>query len=81
MYVKFNLLDEAQALFDQMPERKVVLWTTMISAYTNAKLNDKALEFLIMMLRQGVVPNMFTFSSVLTFKSLRCAIESQTAAF
>jgi pentatricopeptide repeat protein len=65
MYVKFNLLDEAQALFDQMPERNVVSWTTMISAYTNAKLNDKALELLIMMLRQGVVPNMFTFSSVL----------------
>jgi pentatricopeptide repeat protein len=65
MYVKFNLLDEAQALFDQMPERNVVSWTTMISAYTNAKLNDKALEFLIMMLRQGVMPNMFTYSSVL----------------
>jgi pentatricopeptide repeat protein len=58
-------LDEAQALFDQMPERNVVSWTTMISAYTNAKLNDKALEFLIMMLRQGVMPNMFTYSSVL----------------
>lgn len=65
MYVKFNLLDEAQALFDEMPERNVVSWTTMISAYTNAKLNDKALEFLIMMLRQGVMPNMFTYSSVL----------------
>jgi pentatricopeptide repeat protein len=65
MYVKFNLLDEAQALFNQMPKRNVILWTTMISAYTDAKLNDKALEFLIMMLGQGVVPNTFTFSSVL----------------
>ncbi|GMY22572.1 pentatricopeptide repeat-containing protein At2g03880, mitochondrial [Fagus crenata] len=65
MYVKFNLLDEAQALFDQMPERNVVSWTTMISAYTNAKLNTKALKFLILMLREGVMPNMFTYSSVL----------------
>ncbi|XP_075674186.1 pentatricopeptide repeat-containing protein At2g03880, mitochondrial [Castanea sativa] len=65
MYVKFNLLDEAQELFDQMPERNVVSWTTMISAYTNAKLNAKALKSLILMLREGVMPNMFTYSSVL----------------
>ncbi|KAA8546192.1 hypothetical protein F0562_020914 [Nyssa sinensis] len=65
MYVKFHLLDEAQALFDQMTQRNVVSWTTMIAAYSNAKLNRKALEFLILMLRHGVRPNMFTYSSVL----------------
>ncbi|KDP47022.1 hypothetical protein JCGZ_10749 [Jatropha curcas] len=65
MYVKFNLLDDARALFDKMPERNVVSWTTMISAYSNAKLNDKALEFLISMLREGVRPNMYTYSTVL----------------
>ncbi|XP_059647351.1 pentatricopeptide repeat-containing protein At2g03880, mitochondrial [Cornus florida] len=81
MYVKFNLLDEAQALFDQMPERNVVSWTTMIAAYSNAKLNDKALEFLILMLRDGVSPNMFTYSSVLracdglpNLRQLHCSI-------
>ncbi|XP_015571853.2 pentatricopeptide repeat-containing protein At2g03880, mitochondrial [Ricinus communis] len=65
MYVKFNLLDEALTLFDQMPERNVVSWTTMISAFSNAKLNDKALEFLICMLREGVKPNVYTYSSIL----------------
>ncbi|KAK4849138.1 hypothetical protein QYF36_021279 [Acer negundo] len=65
MYVKFNLLEEAQALFDQMPVRNVVSWTTMISAYSNVKLNDKALELMVLMLRDGVRPNMFTYSSVL----------------
>ncbi|KAJ4715812.1 Pentatricopeptide repeat-containing protein [Melia azedarach] len=65
MYVKFNLLEEAQSLFDRMPERDVVSWTTMISAYCTAKMNDKALEFLILMLREGVRPNMFTYSAVL----------------
>lgn len=65
MYVKFNMLDDARELFDQMPERDFVSWTTMISAYANAKLNDKALEFLILMLREGVKPNMYTYSSVL----------------
>ncbi|XP_021713896.1 pentatricopeptide repeat-containing protein At2g03880, mitochondrial-like [Chenopodium quinoa] len=65
MYVKFNLLGEAEKLFDKMPERNVVAWTTMISAYSNAKISHKALEFLILMLREGVSPNMYTFSSVL----------------
>ncbi|KAK7363244.1 hypothetical protein VNO77_05378 [Canavalia gladiata] len=65
MYVKFNLLEEAQLLFDKMPERNVVSWTTMISAYSNAKLNDRAMRLLVFMLREGVMPNMFTFSSVL----------------
>ncbi|KAL3830110.1 hypothetical protein ACJIZ3_018912 [Penstemon smallii] len=65
MYVKFHLLDEAQVLFDQMPERNVVSWTTLIAAYSNAELKEKALEMLIMMLRDGVKPNMYTYSSVL----------------
>ncbi|XP_047155604.1 pentatricopeptide repeat-containing protein At2g03880, mitochondrial [Vigna umbellata] len=65
MYVKFNLLEEAHVLFDKMPERNVVSWTTMISAYSNAKLNDRAVRLLVFMFRDGVMPNMFTFSSVL----------------
>ncbi|KAI8012323.1 Pentatricopeptide repeat-containing protein [Camellia lanceoleosa] len=68
MYVKFNLLDDAQALFDQMPHRNVVSWTTLISAYANANAmlhHNKALQFLILILRDGVRPNMFTYSSVL----------------
>lgn len=65
MYVKFNLLNEARALFDQMPDRNVVSWTTMIAAFSNARLDHEAMEFLILMLRDGVRPNMFTYSSVL----------------
>lgn len=81
MCVKFDMLHEAQALFDQMPERNVVSWTTMISAYSNANLNHKALHSLILMLRQGVTPNMYTFSSVLracdglsNLRQLHCSI-------
>lgn len=80
MYVKFNLLDQAQKLFDGMLERNVISWTTMISAYSN-KFNDKALRCLVLMLREGVRPNMFTFSSILracdglpTLRQLHCGI-------
>ncbi|KAJ0653646.1 putative tetratricopeptide-like helical domain superfamily [Helianthus annuus] len=34
MYVKFNLLDEARKLFDEMPKRNVVSWTTMIATFS-----------------------------------------------
>ncbi|GAA0149495.1 hypothetical protein LIER_08649 [Lithospermum erythrorhizon] len=66
MYVKFGMLDEAEMLFDQMSERNVVSWTTLIAAYSS-KLNRRrnALELLVLMLRDGVMPNMFTYSSVL----------------
>ncbi|KAK9944431.1 hypothetical protein M0R45_010001 [Rubus argutus] len=81
MYVKFSLLEEAQELFDKMRERNVISWTTMISAYCNAKLNCKALESLVLMLREGVWPNSFTYSSVLracegllNLKQLHCSI-------
>ncbi|XP_010425185.2 PREDICTED: pentatricopeptide repeat-containing protein At2g03880, mitochondrial [Camelina sativa] len=65
MYVKFNLLNDAHQLFDQMPQRNVISWTTMISAYSKCKLHQKALELLVLMLRDGVRPNVYTYSSVL----------------
>ncbi|KAK6940702.1 Pentatricopeptide repeat [Dillenia turbinata] len=81
MYVKFNLLDEAQILFDQMHERNVVSWTTLISAFSNSKLNDRALGLLVLMGREGIWPNMFTYSSVLracddswNLRQLHCSI-------
>lgn len=63
-YVKFGLLDDAQKVFDEMPERNVISWTTMISAYAKCK-PERALEFIVLMERDGVRPNMFTYSCVL----------------
>ncbi|WOL13960.1 hypothetical protein Cni_G22740 [Canna indica] len=65
MYVKFGLVNEAQQLFDAMPVRNVVSWTTMISALVSFKRNEEALRLLISMQREGSAPNMYTFSSVL----------------
>ncbi|XP_020106979.1 pentatricopeptide repeat-containing protein At2g03880, mitochondrial [Ananas comosus] len=65
MYVKFGLLEDARDLFDQMPQRNVVSWTTMISALANLKEKEEALRLFIRMQRDGISPNMYTFSSVL----------------
>lgn len=65
MYVRFQRVEEARQVFDVMPEKNVVSWTTMISAYTNMKRGRMGLELFVMMGRSGVMPNMYTFSSVL----------------
>ncbi|KAL0889569.1 hypothetical protein Bca101_013552 [Brassica carinata] len=65
MYVKFNLLTDAHNVFEKMPLRNVVSWTTMIAAYSKSKQQQKALELLVSMLREGVRPNVYTYSSVL----------------
>uniref|UniRef100_A0A0D9WQ61 Pentacotripeptide-repeat region of PRORP domain-containing protein n=1 Tax=Leersia perrieri TaxID=77586 RepID=A0A0D9WQ61_9ORYZ len=66
MYAKFGLLDDALNLFDAMPQRNVVSWTTVVAALANAGgRKEQALRFFVAMLRDGVTPNMYTFSSVL----------------
>ncbi|CAA6672306.1 unnamed protein product [Spirodela intermedia] len=59
MYAKLGLAEEARKLFDQMPERNVVSWTTMISTCAE----EEALNLLVQMIRDGVRPNMYTYSS------------------
>ncbi|KAK1415633.1 hypothetical protein QVD17_31417 [Tagetes erecta] len=65
MYAKCDCLDDARKVFDKMRVRDMVTWTAMITGYSQ---NDKAEEALALfpeMLRVGMKPNQFTFSSVL----------------
>ncbi|ONK81852.1 uncharacterized protein A4U43_C01F33530 [Asparagus officinalis] len=65
MYLKFDLFEEAHNMFGRMPRRNVVSFTAMISSLTNRKLHIEALALLISMQREGIKPNMYTFSSIL----------------
>lgn len=65
VYAKFGCLADARRVFDQMPDRDVVSWTAMISAYARDRYADKALKMFDEMKQTGVQPNHFTFSSVL----------------
>ncbi|CAN4110932.1 unnamed protein product [Withania somnifera] len=65
-YFERGLIREARTLFDEMPERDVVAWTTMISGYTSCKLHGRAwVVFSEMMRYADVRPNEFTLSSTL----------------
>ncbi|KAK9126958.1 hypothetical protein Scep_015804 [Stephania cephalantha] len=66
LYIKCSLLGDARKVFDQMPQRNVVSWTAMISAYSQRGCHSESLDLFLQMLRSGTPPNEFTFATVLT---------------
>ncbi|XP_050226179.1 pentatricopeptide repeat-containing protein At4g08210 [Mercurialis annua] len=66
MYVNCSLLVDACKQFDEMPEKNIFTWTTMISAYTNFGKPYESIKLYIHMLdSKAEVPNGFTYSAVL----------------
>lgn len=60
------LIDDAQKLFDEMLQRSVVTWTTMVSAYTRCGRADEAIRLYTQMLdSSSEKPNGFMYSAVL----------------
>ncbi|GFY96267.1 pentatricopeptide repeat (PPR) superfamily protein [Actinidia rufa] len=66
LYTKCKCLGDARRVFDEMPERNVVSWTALISAYSQRGYASEALNLFVRMLRSGTEPNEFTFATVLT---------------
>nr|XP_043620169.1 putative pentatricopeptide repeat-containing protein At3g13770, mitochondrial [Erigeron canadensis] len=65
-YNKCDCLYDARKVFDEMPERNVVAWTAMMSAYSKRGYGCEALDLFVKMLRSGIDPNEYTFATVLT---------------
>ncbi|KAG6714775.1 pentatricopeptide repeat-containing protein At4g08210 [Carya illinoinensis] len=66
MYVEFCHLKYAHKVFDEMLERNVVSWTTMVSAYTGSGKPQEAIGIYNQMLEFGSEePNGFMYSAAL----------------
>lgn len=66
MYADFAFLDDAQKVFDEISEKNIFTWTTMVSAYTSNKRPDKAIRLYYQMIEyDSVEPNGFMYSAVL----------------
>lgn len=65
MYGKCGSLVDAQHVFDGLPQRGVVSWTTMLAAYAQQGQAEKALQLFEQMREEGVSPNSWTFASAL----------------
>ncbi|KAM3407377.1 hypothetical protein ACQJBY_001040 [Aegilops geniculata] len=65
----------ARALFDEMPRRDVVSWTSLITGHAHQGLHGDSLALLRRMVESGVAPNGYTLSGGL----LACAGVGQAA--
>ncbi|KAL5558352.1 hypothetical protein UlMin_034563 [Ulmus minor] len=66
MYLDLYVLKDARKVFDDMPQRSIVSWTTLVSAYTNGGRPNEALSLYTHMLdSNSEMPNAFMYSSVL----------------
>lgn len=61
-----NLVHEARQLFDDMPERDTISWSTLISGYVQSGNSNMALQIFCSMLDAGVEPNEITLASALS---------------
>ncbi|CAA7013296.1 unnamed protein product [Microthlaspi erraticum] len=66
MYSKCGNVDDAQHVFDEMGERNVVTWNSLITCYEQNGPALEALKVFHMMLRAGVDPDEVTFASVIS---------------
>ncbi|XP_077227707.1 pentatricopeptide repeat (PPR) superfamily protein [Tasmannia lanceolata] len=63
-YVKCNRLEDAHLSFDEITDKNVVSWNTLISGYSTAG-SRSSVYLLEKMLHSGFQPNEFSFSAVL----------------
>lgn len=65
LYAKCDELESSLCMFDQMIDRDVVSWTTVISACAQHGQERQALLMFLEMLHDGLLPNEYTICSIL----------------
>ncbi|KAL9662986.1 hypothetical protein QQ045_027822 [Rhodiola kirilowii] len=65
LYTNTGSVDDALQVFQDMPEKDVISWSFMISRYSQSERSQEAINMFCQMRRAFVVPNQFTFASVL----------------
>ncbi|OMO92797.1 hypothetical protein COLO4_17314 [Corchorus olitorius] len=64
-HFKAGRIEEAEKLFDQIPERNVVLWSIVIHGYSINGYQTKSMESYSHMRKSGLFPNSFTVVGLL----------------
>ncbi|XP_072982217.1 pentatricopeptide repeat-containing protein At2g27610 [Typha latifolia] len=75
MYMKCDSIMDGRGVFECMPERNVVTWTSLFTGYTQGGFHDIVLELFFRMQIEGIWPNPFTFASVLAAAAGRGALD------
>ncbi|KAL4589751.1 hypothetical protein LXL04_002661 [Taraxacum kok-saghyz] len=69
VYSKHSLTSDARQLFDEMPERDIVVWNAMLSGYTQISENEKALKLYQHLQLSHHQPDESTFVALITASS------------
>ncbi|CAN8247134.1 unnamed protein product [Cochlearia groenlandica] len=64
-YMKGSNFIDGRNVFDELKERNVVTWTTLISGYARFSMNEEVLNLFMRMQEEGIYPNSFTFAAAL----------------
>lgn len=64
MYTKCGSLMDARQVFDKMSQRNVISWTALMTGYAQRGYSTEVLELFSRMEREGVMPDNFTFATV-----------------
>ncbi len=75
MYAKCGSIEDAWRVFNEMPTRDVVTWSTMIVAHVKYRQGQKALALYQQMQRERVEPDPVTFVAVLNACASIAALE------
>lgn len=65
LYMKTTNIVDGEKIFNEMPEKNVVSWTSLLSGYSRNGLVDQAIETFFRMQAEGIKPNPLTFATVL----------------
>ncbi|XP_071700183.1 pentatricopeptide repeat-containing protein At2g37310-like [Rutidosis leptorrhynchoides] len=65
-YAKLGFLDSVQFVFDQSEKRSVIIWTSLMSAYSAHGKVKEVISLFNQMINEGIQPDPVTFTSALS---------------
>ncbi|XP_057468111.1 pentatricopeptide repeat-containing protein At5g55740, chloroplastic [Actinidia eriantha] len=74
MYGKCGVCGDARKVFDEMLERNVVAWNSMIASYVQNAMSEEAVDLFHDMRVEGVEPTHVTIASFLSASANLCAV-------
>ncbi|KAM7251216.1 hypothetical protein ACFE04_023099 [Oxalis oulophora] len=66
MYAKCRKLTSASLVFENMTNRDIISWSTIIASYAHGDCGEKSIEYLYLMRQDGEKPSEYALSSVLS---------------
>ncbi|XP_044487470.1 pentatricopeptide repeat-containing protein At5g50390, chloroplastic [Mangifera indica] len=75
MYSKCGSIEDAQFVFDEMPEKITVAWNTIIAGYALHGYSEEALDLYYEMRDSGVKMDHFTFSMIIRICARLASVE------